>query len=159
MRHWWLSGRVLAYHAKGQGSIPANASTPATGCSAGPKPGKNGRVAAGRASGVKPVPCCCADQLVRCGDPEQGTAESNLQMNTRYRILPPVKPARPGVNATEGAEKRRGECKLLGDKLTCGEEADVDGSALATEMESLPELPEEKMTAFELLTYLSQNEI
>ncbi|KAK3537362.1 hypothetical protein QTP70_008820 [Hemibagrus guttatus] len=59
-------------------SIPANASTPATGCSAGPKPGKNGRVAAGRASGVKPVPSCCADQSVRCGDPEQGAAESNF---------------------------------------------------------------------------------
>lgn len=50
------------------------------------------------------------------------------------------------------AQTRRDQCKLLGDKLTCGEEADVDGSALATEMESLPELPQEKMTAFELLT-------
>ncbi|KAK3537683.1 hypothetical protein QTP70_017914 [Hemibagrus guttatus] len=56
----------------------ANAPTPATGCSAGPKPGKNGRVASGRASGVKPVPSCCANQLVRCGDPEQGAAESNF---------------------------------------------------------------------------------
>ncbi|KAL0159686.1 hypothetical protein M9458_043411, partial [Cirrhinus mrigala] len=57
------------------------------------------------------------------------------------------------------SQTRMDQCKLLGDKLTCGEEADVDGGALATEMESLPELPQEKMTAFELLTYLSQNEI
>ncbi|KAM3624160.1 uncharacterized protein V6R79_019961 [Siganus canaliculatus] len=57
------------------------------------------------------------------------------------------------------AQTRRNQCQLLGDKLTLGEEADVDGSALATEMESLPELPKAHMTAFELLSYLSQNEI
>lgn len=45
------------------------------------------------------------------------------------------------------------------DKLTCGEEADVDWSALAAEMESLPVLPQAKMTTSELLTHLSQNEI
>lgn len=42
------------------------------------------------------------------------------------------------------AQTRRVQCKLLGDKLTCGEEADVDGSAFATEMKSLSELPEIK---------------
>lgn len=44
------------------------------------------------------------------------------------------------------------------DKL-CGEEADVDWSALAAEMKSLPELLQAKKTTFELLTDLSQNEI
>ncbi|CAJ1079287.1 zinc finger MYM-type protein 1-like [Xyrichtys novacula] len=34
-----------------------------------------------------------------------------------------------------------------------------DGSALATEMENLLVLPKEQMSPFELLTYLSQNEI
>ncbi|KAK3517028.1 hypothetical protein QTP70_032323 [Hemibagrus guttatus] len=37
-----VSGRSLAHHAEGPGLTPANASTPATGCSAGPKPGKMG---------------------------------------------------------------------------------------------------------------------
>ncbi|KAI3363911.1 hypothetical protein L3Q82_001511 [Scortum barcoo] len=57
------------------------------------------------------------------------------------------------------AQTRRDQCKLLGDKLTFGEQADIDGSALATEMESLPELPKAQMTQFEMLTYLSQSEI
>lgn len=57
------------------------------------------------------------------------------------------------------AQTRRDQCKILGDKLTCGEEADVDWSALAAEMESLSELPQAKMTTFDLLTYLSQNKI
>ena len=39
------------------------------------------------------------------------------------------------------------------------EKSDVDGSALTAELESLPKLPQTKMTAFELLTYLSQNDI
>lgn len=30
------------------------------------------------------------------------------------------------------AQTRRDQCKLLGDKLTCGEDSDVDGGALAT---------------------------
>ena len=54
------------------------------------------------------------------------------------------------------AETLRDQCRNLGDLLTYGEESDVDGSALATELESLPKLPQAKMTAFELLTYLSQ---
>lgn len=54
---------------------------------------------------------------------------------------------------------RREQCELLGEKLSCGEEADIDGSALAVEIESLPELPQTMMTALELLTYLSQNEM
>ncbi|KAG1973804.1 zinc finger MYM-type protein 1-like isoform X2 [Pimephales promelas] len=53
----------------------------------------------------------------------------------------------------------REKCELLGQKLSCGEEADIDGSALAVEIESLPELPQTMTTAFELLTYLSQNEM
>ncbi|KAK0147531.1 Zinc finger MYM-type protein 1 [Merluccius polli] len=53
----------------------------------------------------------------------------------------------------------RDQCKVLEVRLTCGEESDIDGSALATEIESLPDLPQAKMTAFELLTYLSQNDI
>lgn len=57
------------------------------------------------------------------------------------------------------AQTRRDQCKLLGDKLTFGKQADIDGSALATEIESLPELLKAQMTPFELLTYLSQNEI
>ena len=57
------------------------------------------------------------------------------------------------------AQTQSVQCKLLQDKLNSGEEADVDGSALATEMESLPELPKAKMTTLELITYLSQNEI
>ena len=57
------------------------------------------------------------------------------------------------------AQTRRDQCKLLGDKLTLGEQADIDGSELATEMENLPELPKAQITPFELLTYLSQNEI
>ncbi|KAK3543012.1 hypothetical protein QTP70_008698 [Hemibagrus guttatus] len=52
---------------------------------------KNGRVASGRASGVKHLPSCCADQLVRCGDPEQGAAESNyFIVPKRDRRLHPV---------------------------------------------------------------------
>lgn len=54
---------------------------------------------------------------------------------------------------------RREQCELLGEKLSCGEEADIDGSALAVEIESLPELPQTMMTTLELLTYLSQNEM
>ena len=57
------------------------------------------------------------------------------------------------------AETLRDQCRNLGDILTCGEESDVDGSALTAELESLPKLPQTKMTAFELLTYLSQNDI
>lgn len=52
----------------------------------------------------------------------------------------------------------REQCEILGEKLSCGEEADIDGSALAVERENLPELPQTMMTAFELLTYLLLNE-
>ncbi|KAK3564267.1 hypothetical protein QTP86_011987 [Hemibagrus guttatus] len=83
LRHWWLSGRLLAYHAEGPGSIRSQClnSSPWMQCRS--QAWKNGRVAAGRASGVKPVPSCCADQLVRCGDPEQGAAESNFFLFNR----------------------------------------------------------------------------
>lgn len=57
------------------------------------------------------------------------------------------------------AQTRKNQCQLLSDKLTFEEQSDIDGSALATELENLPELPEAQMTPFELLTYLSQNEI
>ncbi|KAK3575535.1 hypothetical protein QTP86_029288 [Hemibagrus guttatus] len=54
-----------------------------------PSPEKNGRVASGRASGVKPVPSCCADQLVCCGDPKQGAAKSNfLDLEKAYDRVP-----------------------------------------------------------------------
>ena len=48
---------------------------------------------------------------------------------------------------------------MLEDRLTCREKSDIDGSALATEIECLPDIPQAKMTGFELLTYLSQNDI
>lgn len=57
------------------------------------------------------------------------------------------------------AQTLREQCKILGDRLTCAEDSDVDGNALALEIESLPELPQSKITAFELLTYLSHNDI
>lgn len=57
------------------------------------------------------------------------------------------------------AQTLRDQCNMLEDRLTCGEESDIDGSALPTEIESLPDLPQAKMTGFELLTYLSQNDI
>ena len=57
------------------------------------------------------------------------------------------------------AQTRKDQCKLLRDKLTFGEQFDIDGSALAIEMENLPVLPKAQMSPFELLTYLSQNEI
>ncbi|KAK0147356.1 Zinc finger MYM-type protein 1 [Merluccius polli] len=53
----------------------------------------------------------------------------------------------------------RDQCELLGEKLSYDEETDVDGSSLAVEIESLPVLPKPRMTAFELLTYLSENEM
>jgi len=42
------------------------------------------------------------------------------------------------------AQTRKDQCKLLSDKLTFEEQSDIDGSALATEMENLPELPKEQ---------------
>ena len=56
-------------------------------------------------------------------------------------------------------QTRKDQCKLLRDKLTFGEQSDIDGNALATEMENLPDLPKAQMSPFELLTYFSQNEI
>lgn len=86
---------------------------------------------------------------------------SILSLEDRFKSLSEVK-ENFGVllNFRELDQKvRREQCELLGEKLSCGEEADIDGSALAVEMESLPELPQTMMTAFELLTYLSQNEM
>lgn len=86
---------------------------------------------------------------------------SILSLEDRFKSLSEVK-ENFGVllNFRELDQKvRRKQCELLGEKLSCGEEADIDGSALAVEMESLPELPQTMMTAFELLTYLSQNEM
>lgn len=57
------------------------------------------------------------------------------------------------------AQTRKDQCNLLREKLTFQDQSDIDGSALATEMENLPELPKAQMTPLELLTYLSQNEI
>ena len=48
---------------------------------------------------------------------------------------------------------------MFEDRLTCREESDFDSGALAAEIESLPDFPNTKMTAFELLTYLSQNDM
>ena len=56
-------------------------------------------------------------------------------------------------------QTRKDQCKLLRDELTFGEQSDIDGNALATEMENLPDLPKAQMSPFELLTYFSQNEI
>ncbi|RXM99487.1 Transmembrane protein 165 [Acipenser ruthenus] len=54
----------------------------------------------------------------------------------------------------------RDQCELLGDMLTCGEEADLDWRELAMEMQqSVPYLTKAEMTAMELLTFIHQNEL
>ncbi|KAK3518407.1 hypothetical protein QTP70_000608 [Hemibagrus guttatus] len=63
---------------KGLGSMPSQYPNPSHWVQCRSQAWKNGRAVSGRASGIKPVPSCCADQLVRCGDPEQGAAESNF---------------------------------------------------------------------------------
>ncbi|KAK3525757.1 hypothetical protein QTP70_007517 [Hemibagrus guttatus] len=65
-------------HAEGPGSIPSQCLNPSHWMQCRSQARKNGRVASGRASGAKHLPSCCADQLVRCGDPEQEAAESNF---------------------------------------------------------------------------------
>ena len=68
---------------------------------------------------------------------------SILSLEDRFQSLGEVR-SHFGVLLNFGqldAQTRSDQCKLLGDKLTLREQADIDGSALATEMESLPELP------------------
>lgn len=53
----------------------------------------------------------------------------------------------------------REHCELLGNTLTEGGETDLDWRELATEIQSLPNLPKTSMTTFELLTFIHQNEL
>lgn len=53
----------------------------------------------------------------------------------------------------------REHCELLGNTLTEGGESDLDWRELATEIQSLPNLPKTSMTTFELLTFIHQNEL
>uniref|UniRef100_A0A3Q1FCV8 TTF-type domain-containing protein n=1 Tax=Acanthochromis polyacanthus TaxID=80966 RepID=A0A3Q1FCV8_9TELE len=57
------------------------------------------------------------------------------------------------------AQTRREKCKLLEEKLACGGDMDVDGCLLAMEMEYFPKPQKPHKCAFELLTYLSENDL
>lgn len=51
------------------------------------------------------------------------------------------------------------QCKELENTLRSGEEADIDGRELAREIRSLPQLPTNRMTAFELLDFVHKKEL
>ncbi|KAJ8346579.1 hypothetical protein SKAU_G00279800 [Synaphobranchus kaupii] len=51
------------------------------------------------------------------------------------------------------------QCEELENTLRSGEEADIDGRELAMEIRNLPQLPTNRMTAFELLDFVHKKEL
>ncbi|KAF7643451.1 hypothetical protein LDENG_00239310 [Lucifuga dentata] len=51
------------------------------------------------------------------------------------------------------------QCEELDNTLRSGEEADINGRELAMEIRNLPQLPTNRMTAFELLDFVHKKEL
>uniref|UniRef100_UPI00358EB2DD zinc finger MYM-type protein 1-like n=1 Tax=Myxine glutinosa TaxID=7769 RepID=UPI00358EB2DD len=73
------------------------------------------------------------------------------QVKSKFGVLPNF----PTLD--DGALEK--QCEELENTLRSGEEADIDGRELAMEIRNLPQLPTNRMTAFELLDFVHKKEL